>query len=145
MIEAIENNHDAAMAALVLVFILGDIVTGLIKAGKSGCISSTKMREGLFHKMGLIGALVLGYMCEAATIVFDLPDEFTVIYAGIAVYILILEAESMYENLCAVSPELAESPIAQLFDVENDAAEAVEGVGNGYDLPEKADSVEGVD
>ena len=108
---------DAYMAVACLAFIVGDYATGFFKAACKNDISSTKLREGLYHKLGFIGALVLAYGCQIVTNWGYMPQSFNVVFAGVAVYILIVEAVSIFENLCEISPELAKSPLASLLQV----------------------------
>lgn len=112
---------DGMIALMVLAFIAGDYVTGLVKAAMNGNVSSTIMRRGLWHKLGFVLALVFGYACQMAVGLFELPEAFNVVYAGVAVYLLMLEMTSIYENLCEISPELKESPLRNLFDSEDES------------------------
>lgn len=112
--EWLTENGEAAVAAFVLAFIALDVVTGFAKAAHNREISSTAMRQGLYHKVGMIGALALAYLCQLATIALDLPEGFNAVYAGVAVYLVLVEVASVLENLCELSPELASSPIAAL-------------------------------
>ena len=112
---------DGIAAVFCLCFIVGDYVTGVIKAVKNKELDSAKMREGLWHKAGFIGAMALGYACQEAVIFELLPESFNAVFAGICVYILITEAISIFENLCQLSPELAKSPLAALLKLKGES------------------------
>lgn len=88
-----------------LVFILVDIIVGIIKAFYTNGYKSLKMREGLFHKVGEIIIIAFGVLCEqafpVAGINIDLP-----IVATLCVYIIIMETGSILENLVVISPTL---------------------------------------
>lgn len=88
-----------------LVFILVDVVVGLIKAFATNGYKSLKMREGLFHKVGEVIVIAFGMLCEqafpVAGITIDLP-----IVATLCVYIIVMETGSILENLVVISPTL---------------------------------------
>lgn len=91
---------------VVLVFILVDVIVGLIKALSQGKYKSALMREGLYHKLGEILAVGFGILCEElfplAGITIGVP-----IITSICVYIILMETGSIVENLSALSPQLS--------------------------------------
>ena len=93
-------------AAVVFVFIVFDIVSGLVKAISTHSYESSVMREGLFHKLSEIVCLVFGVMCDYALpymgITLPLP-----VAQSVAVYIVIMEAGSIIENIGVMNPALA--------------------------------------
>lgn len=105
-------------AVFCLGFIVGDYISGVIKAVKNKELCSTKMRLGLWHKAGFIGAMALGYGCQLAVNYELLPTSFSAIFGGVCVYVIITEAISIFENLCALSPELSDSPLAALLKLK---------------------------
>lgn len=109
---------DGIAAVFCLGFIVGDYLSGVIKAVKNKELCSTKMRLGLWHKAGFIGAMALGYACQLAVNYDLLPTSFSAIFAGVCVYVIITEAISIFENLCALSPELSDSPLASLLKLK---------------------------
>ena len=111
------NNADAVGAVFCLVFIAADYVSGIAKAVYNQDLNSGKMRTGLFHKIGFVGALALGYACQIGVNWGFFGEEFSAVFAGVTVWVLITEAISIFENLCEISPELAKSPLASLLNV----------------------------
>lgn len=109
---------DGIAAVFCLGFIVGDYLSGVIKAAKNKELCSTKMRLGLWHKAGFIGAMVLGYACQLAVNYGLLPSSFNAIFAGVCVYVIVTESISIFENLCALSPELSKSPLAALLNLK---------------------------
>ena len=87
-------------------FILGDIITGLLFAAYKGNINSTKLRQGLFHKLAEIIAVVLSvfleYACDYVHLGIELP-----VFNIVSVYICIMEFVSILENLCGINPQLS--------------------------------------
>ena len=90
--------------AIVLGFILFDIVTGLIKAKHDGSYNSTIMREGGYHKSMEILAVVGSYGIEYAMNYIDIGVQVP-LTSCVVIYICIMELISIIENVCAVNPE----------------------------------------
>lgn len=91
---------------VALVFIAFDILTGVIKAAKNGELSSTVARQGLFNKTGFVLVIVFGCLCEYGSNLVDFGFEVPLILPT-CIYIVMLEALSIIENLCDISPDLA--------------------------------------
>ena len=114
------------IAALVItcVLIVMDYLTGLAKSVVNKDIDSTKMRDGLWHKATYVAVIVLAEIIEhgqeAADMGFTVP-----LIVPTCVYIVLTETASILENLSQINPELANSPVMQLFRSTKDTA------GNG--------------
>lgn len=114
------------IAALVItcVLIVMDYLTGLAKSVVNKDIDSTKMRDGLWHKATYVAVIVLAEIIEHGQEAVDLG--FTVpLVVPTCVYIVLTETASILENLSQINPELAASPVMQLFRSTKDTA------GNG--------------
>lgn len=92
--------------AVILLFILFDIITGLIKSLASHSYESSVMRRGLFHKLGEIVCFIFGVVCDIFLpyLGVSLPVS---IAQSICVYIVIMEIGSVIENIGAINPDLA--------------------------------------
>ena len=93
-----------------------DILTGYVGAVVNHCVSSTKMREGLGHKALLcveLLAFVIEVVCQHVEGMGALSG---VTVVGISVVIIAMEVTSIWENVVAASPELADSPLGRIFD-----------------------------
>lgn len=91
---------------VVLIFICFDVLTGWLKALSTGTLDSTIMRKGLFHKVGEVLAMIFGYLCEYSFPLIDVPIDLP-IAAGISVYIVLMEAASIVENIAIMNPQLS--------------------------------------
>lgn len=88
-----------------LIFILFDILTGVIKALKNNELSSTKAREGLYHKTGFIILIIFGCFLNFSQTYFDIGVSIPALQS-ISIYICVTELISTLENLTKISPEL---------------------------------------
>lgn len=87
----------------VAVFILLDIVSGLIKSWYLKVFKSSVMRSGLFHKVGEIMVLGLLYLVEIEAPVMGLEIGLPMFKVGCG-YCAIMEIGSIIENLRAFTP-----------------------------------------
>ncbi|MEC4272969.1 phage holin family protein [Adlercreutzia sp. R25] len=96
-----------------------DICTGFGGAVKKGEVASGKMREGLWHKAGFYGLIILAALYEVAAafmnldvasagIGVSLPELPAV--GAVCVYVLGTEIVSVCENLIVINPALADAP-----------------------------------
>lgn len=100
--------------AIALGFIVLDFITGLIKALKQKTFTSTKMREGLYHKVGFLLTIGFGYLVDFAQGFIDLG--ITLPIKGIfCIYIILAEIGSIIENLGEINPEIIPHNIATYF------------------------------
>lgn len=104
---------------VVAMMMVLDIASGFAGAAKEGVIESGKMREGLWHKAGFIGLVLLAVVWEVAVlwVNFDavskgagviIPELPTV--AAVCAFIVFIELVSIVENLCILNPHIAELP-----------------------------------
>lgn len=114
------------IAALVItcVLIVMDYLTGLAKSVVNKDIDSTKMRDGLWHKAAYVAVIVLAEIIEHGQESVDLGFAVPLIVPT-CVYIVLTETASILENLSQINPELADSPVMQLFRSTKDTT------GNG--------------
>lgn len=108
---------DWHLAAIVCAFVVLDLVTGVMQAIANKTLDSTKMRAGLWHKCGFIMSMILAFLVEYSMqfvdIGFTLP-----LFVPVCVFIILTEIVSIFENACKLSPELANSKLAQLFYID---------------------------
>ena len=101
---------------VVTVFIIFDVATGWLKALSTGTANSSVMREGLFHKLAEILAVLFGYSCELAFPLVDITLNIP-LAGGIATYIVVMETASIVENLAIMNPNLADA-LSKFFSKE---------------------------
>lgn len=91
---------------VVAIFIVFDIVTGITEALYKGGINSTKLRQGLYHKLSEILCVLGAYLLELGTEYIDLGINLHLLHV-VSVYICTMELVSIIENLCEINPSLA--------------------------------------
>lgn len=105
---------DWHILVVVLVFIVIDVITGVLQAVKNKALDSTVMRDGLFHKSAFLLAIVFAYTCEYGMQYLDLGFSMPIVAAA-CIYVCLTETVSILENLAKLNPELANSKFMQLF------------------------------
>lgn len=88
---------------MTLGFILFDIITGLLKALKNNKINSTKLREGLIHKLSEVLCIVGSYALPFGLQYLDVDFAFPLV-GVVGTYICLMELISAIENLGEVNP-----------------------------------------
>lgn len=115
--------HPIAVAVVLMVF---DIVSGFAGAAKTKTIQSGKMREGLWHKAGFFGLIILAAVWEVGSawlnaevsgIGVTVPDLPAV--GAVCVFIVATEVVSICENLCTLNPAIAELPVIKSLKPHN--------------------------
>lgn len=89
-------------------FILLDIATGLLKGLNQKNLNSTILREGLYHKIAELVAIVGSSFLEYSMQYVDLGVGNNLpIVNTVCIYIIIMEVVSCIENICIVNPQLS--------------------------------------
>lgn len=107
---------DFHVLALIAGVILLDIVFGFAGAVKLRDVRSSKLRNGLWHKAGFVGLIVLAYVVEYAASYADLGFEVPSVLA-VCVYVFVTELVSVFENLCVLNPGLVRSPLGVVLSL----------------------------
>ena len=94
-----------------LLFMIGDIVSGLIQAIINKNLDSQKMREGLLRKILLILVVILSFIFQYA---FGIPQ----ISKIVCIYIVIMEIISIFENLKKSGINLGK--LGEILKIKND-------------------------
>lgn len=104
---------------LACVMMCADVVVGFIQAAINNQLSSTKMRQGLLHKVLI---LILIFVCLAIEIAightvklpYDIPT--CEVVCG---YVIVMELVSILENIARGYPEFANSQLFKLFNLDS--------------------------
>ena len=90
MLELIQLNKTGI--TIMFVFIVLDIITGLLKAVLEHNLQSTKMREGLLHKIMEIVIVVMSYC-------LDILLNTNTLSTGVILFLVGMEGISILENV----------------------------------------------
>lgn len=105
----IEGNSTFVFVALVLVLL--DVVVGFANAVAHREVCSSKMRSGLWHKLGTMFLMLVADVTDGALLGgVDLGFKSPVLVV-VCLYIALMELVSVLENICKLNPELANNPL----------------------------------
>lgn len=116
-IDPIASNPLAQVAiATVLLLIALDIIVGFTGAAITKTISSSKMRNGLLHKLMELAAVALADIVDGALLGgFDIVEGSPILVA-VCAYLAVMEASSVLELIVKYNPDLSGSGIFGLFE-----------------------------
>lgn len=102
---------------IALLFNTLDVVTGIIGAIKNREIKSTKLRDGLFNKVGFILCYVISYLVDryGVLIGFDITIP---ILPCVILYVCTTELVSIIENLSKINSEIIPKKLYELFNLK---------------------------
>lgn len=108
------GNMEAIVVALSLN--LFDLISGFVGAVKNKDIKSSKLRDGMFKKVGFIFCYVLAYLLdsEGNAIGFSVGVKLLPI---IITYVCITEVVSILENISKINSDLMPEALKDLFHI----------------------------
>ncbi len=101
-------------AGATLIFMIADIITGLIQAVINKNLDSQKMREGILRKALLILVVILSFISQYA---FNIPA----ISKVVCIYIILMEVISIFENLKKANVDLGK--LGEILKIKSDNEE----------------------
>lgn len=125
---------DYKFVIVAILFIILDVVTGLVSSWVTGTYKSSIMREGGKHKLMLLVAIIFGIALDYAQGLVDLGFSIPATSA-ISIYIALMEILSCLENINKGFPNALPKVIKSM--ISNAAKEAGIEVNNseGNNLP----------
>lgn len=100
---------------VALVFNGLDLITGIIGAIRDGeQIKSSKLRDGLFKKVGFIFCYMLGIAINYAESYLALPFGVDLVPV-ICTYAIITEVVSIVENISKINPDILPEKLKELI------------------------------
>lgn len=101
-------------AGATLIFMVVDIISGIIQAVINKNLDSQKMREGILRKSLLILIVALSFVAQYA---FNIPA----ISKVVCIYIILMEIISIFENLKKAGVDLGK--LGELLKIKTDNTE----------------------
>lgn len=102
---------------IIAILIAMDYVTGISAAVSRGDLQSSKMREGLWHKLAEVGAILLSYLVAEEGHYIGLPYRIDILIPAVLIWISVMEITSILENLAVLNPGLASAGFLQIFKI----------------------------
>lgn len=100
---------------VALVFNGLDLITGIVGAIRDGDqIKSSKLRDGLFKKVGFIFCYALGIAINYAETFLTLPFGIDLVPV-ICTYAIVTEVVSIIENISKINPDILPDKLKELI------------------------------
>ena len=106
---------DYNFIAVTCIFIVFDVITGVLQAFINGTFDSKKMRTGGLHKISLLVTLAFGVALDFSQTLADLGFNFPCLRA-IAGYITFMEILSCIENINLGFPNLLPKSLVKILN-----------------------------
>lgn len=97
------------------ILIAMDYLSGIAAAASRRDLQSSKMREGLWHKLGEVVAILLAYLVAEEGHYIGLPYQIDLLIPAVLIWISVMEITSILENLAILNPDLASAGFLQIF------------------------------
>lgn len=95
-----------------------DVVTGIVSAIKNKDIKSTKLRDGLFKKVGFIFCYFTAWLVDGYGDVIGFKLGVAILPV-IILYVCTTELVSTLENISKINPDLLPAKLMELFHISN--------------------------
>lgn len=108
------------LIGIAMIFNGMDLLTGILGAIRDGeKLQSSKLRDGLFKKVGFVCCYALGVLINYAEMYFELPfaKDLLPIICG---YAIITEVVSICENISKINPDILPDRIKALIGYKED-------------------------
>lgn len=99
-----------------------DFASGLVWAIKNKCVTSSKMRDGLFKKMGFVFCYMVALLLDkyGGLIGFTVGVK---ILPSIILYAVSTEFVSIVENVAKINPDLVPEKLLSIFHIDKQIGE----------------------
>lgn len=102
---------------IALIFNALDVISGLIAGVKNKDIQSSKLRDGLFKKVGFMFCYALAWLIDTQGSVIGFQIGVAILPI-IILYVCTTEVVSIIENICKINPDLLPAKLIQLFHIK---------------------------
>lgn len=101
---------------VALIFNALDLVTGLVSAVKNKDIQSSKLRDGLFKKVGFIFCYFVAWLVDTQGHVIGFQLGVTILPI-IILYVCTTELVSVLENISKINSDILPEKLMELFHI----------------------------
>lgn len=104
---------------VALIFNAVDIVTGIICALKNKDVQSSKLRDGLFKKIGFIICYFVAWLVDTEGSLIGFHIDVSILPIVIT-YVCVTELVSILENICKINPDIMPEKLMEIFHINKD-------------------------
>lgn len=101
---------------VALVFNAVDLISGIISAVKNKDIQSSKLRDGLFKKVGFMLCYFVAWLVDTQGTVIGFHFGISILPV-IILYVCTTELVSILENICKINSDILPEKIMDLFHI----------------------------
>lgn len=105
--------------AIALAFNGIDIITGFVAALRNKSLQSSRLRDGIFKKVGFIFCYILAYIIDHYGEIIGFQIGIYILPI-IILYVCTTEIVSIIENICKINPDLVPSKLMELFNINQE-------------------------
>lgn len=117
---------------ITAILIAMDYISGIAAAASRGDLQSSKMREGLWHKLGEVGAILLAYLVAEEGHYIGLPYQIDLLIPAVIIWLSVMEITSILENLMLLNPDLASDGFLRIFRRTDDTDDTDDSEDNKH-------------
>lgn len=117
---------------ITAILIAMDYISGIAAAASRGDLQSSKMREGLWHKLGEVGAILLAYLVAEEGHYIGLPYQIDLLIPAVIIWLSVMEITSILENLTLLNPDLASAGFLRIFRRTDDTDDTDDSEDNKH-------------
>ena len=99
-----------------------DLLTGIIGAVREHNLESSKMRDGLFKKVGFLCCYALAILLDTQAVAIGLTLNVKILPV-IVVYAVTTEIISILENISKINPDLLPDKLLNMFHIKKEEGE----------------------
>lgn len=103
---------------IALIFNGVDLITGFISAIKNKEIKSSKLRDGLFKKVGFLICYFMAWLIDTYGVYIGFHFGVAILPV-IILYVCTTELVSIIENICKINPDLLPEKLMDLFHISD--------------------------
>lgn len=117
---------------ITAILIAMDYISGIAAAASRGDLQSSKMREGLWHKLGEVAAILLAYLVAEEGHYIGLPYQIDLLIPAVIIWLSVMEITSIIENITLLNPDLASDGFLRIFRRTDDTDDTDDSEDNKH-------------
>lgn len=106
------------IVAIALAFNALDLIAGIAGALKEKDLQSSKLRDGLFKKMGFLFCYMLAILIDNNAGYIGLDINLNILPV-VVLYVVTTEIVSIIENICKLNSDLVPENLLEMFHVKH--------------------------